>query len=195
MTRRERGQVLPLLAVVIVVAGLACLAAGRVGGAAVARAQAVTAADAAALAGAASGRSAAARLGAANGGRVTGFEQRGSDARVEVELGGAHAAARARRSGSGSGGQGGPAPALRAALARAAQLLGGPVPTVAPGSATRQPGDAATRHQRGLAVDVPGPFVAALAAVAYQAGLCQPYPDSHPNHFQLCAPGRSAAPG
>lgn len=193
MSRRERGQVLPLLAVVILVAGLACLAAGRVGGAAVARAQAVTAADAAALAGAASGPRAAARLGGANGGRVTRFEQRGSEARVEVELGGAHAAARARRSGSGS--QGGPAPALRAALARASQLLGGPVPTVAPGSAGRQPGDAAIRHQRGLAVDVPLPFVAPLAAVAAQAGLCQPYPESHPGHFQLCAPGRTAAPG
>ena len=55
--------------------------------------------------------------------------------------------------------------------------------------------DAAVRHQRGLAVDVPLPFVAALAGVAAHAGLCQPYPESHPSHFQLCAPGRNAASG
>ncbi|MGH9177406.1 MAG: pilus assembly protein TadG-related protein, partial [Acidimicrobiales bacterium] len=101
MARHERGQVLPLLTVVIVMAGLVCLAAGRLGGAAVARAQAVTAADAAALAGAAAGEGDARRAAAANGGRLTGYQAAGNDARVEVELGPAQAAARARRSGGG----------------------------------------------------------------------------------------------
>lgn len=188
MTERERGQVVPLLAVVIVAAGAVCLVAGRLGGAAVARAQAVTAADAAALAGAAAGRSEAGTAAVANGGRLTRYEQVGADARATVAVGPARAVARARRSGDGRAGV---APALRAALARAAQLLDGPVPTVDPEPA-HQTGDAAARHRRGLAVDVPGSFVSRLAPVAAQAGLCQPYPESHPGHFQLCPPEGAA---
>lgn len=191
MDEREHGQVLPLLTVVMVLAGLVCLAAGRLGGAAVARAQAVTAADAAALAGAGEGRQAAARTASANGGRLTGYEQLGSDTRVRVALGGARATARARAAAGGDDGSGpGPAPALRAALARAAQLLGTAVPVVPPpaprADLARLPGDAAARHERGLAVDVPSSFVARLVAVARQAGLCQPYPETHPVHFELC---------
>ncbi|MGQ0520458.1 MAG: hypothetical protein ACT4PX_04795 [Actinomycetota bacterium] len=189
MTERERGQVVPLLAVVIVAAGAVCLVAGRLGGAAVARAQAVTAADAAALAGAAAGRSEAAGAAVANGGRLTRYEQVGGDARAAVAVGPARAVARARR--SGGGGRAGVAPALRAALARAEQLLGGPVPAVDPGPA-RHTADAAARHRRGLAVDVPGWFVPRLAPVAAQAGLCQPHPESHPGHFQLCPPAGAA---
>ena len=182
----ERGQVLPLLTLVILLAGLACLLAGKLGGAAVARAQATTAADAAALAGAAAGAEAATRAAAANGGRVTTYATFGTDARVDVEVEDAHASARARR----SGGErpvpdGGLAPAMRAALARAGQLLGRPVPVV-PSAATGEPGDAASRHRQGLAVDVPAAFVPTLAPVASGAGLCQPYPAVHPDHFQLC---------
>src|SRR5438128_2221470 len=55
----ERGSVLPLVAVGILVAGGAVLLLGRMGTAAVDRASARTAADAAALAGAAEGRAAA----------------------------------------------------------------------------------------------------------------------------------------
>lgn len=188
MTERERGQVVPLLAVVIVASGAVCLMAGRLGGAAVARAQAVTAADAAALAGAGAGRSEAAEVAAANDGRLTAFEEAGPDARATVTVGPAGAVARARRSGSGSGsGRGAAAPALRAALARAAQLLGVPVPVTA-SDHERHPGDGEARHRRGLAVDVQEPTVPALAEVGPRAGLCQPYPDSHPSHFQLCPP-------
>ncbi|MER3452635.1 MAG: hypothetical protein C4344_02855, partial [Acidimicrobiia bacterium] len=50
---REQGQVLPLVALVVVLSGIAAVWVGRVGGAAVQRARARTAADAAALAGAA----------------------------------------------------------------------------------------------------------------------------------------------
>jgi len=183
---RERGQVLPLVTLVIVVAGLVCLAAGRLGGAAVARAQAATAADAAALAGAAAGRNAAVEVARANGGTVTGYREVGAEARVEVELGRATATARARAAGGGGGGGDGPAPAMRAALSRVAQLLGRNVPVVAPPPGTAQPGDAGARHERGLAVDVPATFVAALAPVASGAGLCQPYPTVHPVHFEVC---------
>lgn len=187
----ERGQVLPLTAVMIVLAGVVCLAAGKLGGAAVARAQATTAADAAALAGAAAGQAAAREAAGANGGRLTAFDQLGPDARVEVELGQASATARARRTGGGGGPAGGPgqagvAPAMRAALARAAQLVGRTVPLSGAPPGTALPGDAAARHGRGLAIDVAPSFVATLSLVAAGAGLCQPYPESHPVHFELC---------
>ena len=70
MWRRERGSVAPLLAVLVVAAGAAALGLGRIGGAAVARAQARTAADAAALAGAADGEQAARAIATANGARL-----------------------------------------------------------------------------------------------------------------------------
>lgn len=181
----ERGQVLPFLTLLIVLAGLACLVAGKLGGAAVARAQAATAADAAALAGAAAGPEAAGRAAAANGGRITSYATLGTDARVDVDLGGAHAAAQARRTRAARPGADGElAPAMRAALARAAQLVGRPVPVVSP--LAGEPGDAGARHAQGLAVDVPASFLPALAPVAAGAGLCQPYPAAHPHHFQLC---------
>lgn len=188
MRRREHGQVLPLLTVVVVVAGMVSLAAGRVGGRAVEEAQAATAADAAALAGAAAGVDAAAAAAEANGARLTRVETAGADTRASVSLGGgAVASARARRSSSGAD-QGVAAPALRAALARAAQLAGRPVPTVPPAPGGPAPGDSAARHARGLAVDVPPSFVPALLPVATGAGLCRPHPETHPTHFELCPP-------
>lgn len=185
----ERGQVLPLVAVVVVAAGAVCLAAGRLGGAAVDRARAVTAADAAALAGAVAGADAAQALAAANGARLTGFERSGPEARATVALGAARAAARARAVGSAGevAADLGPAPGLRAALARAAQLLGVPVPLTAVRVGVGEPGpEQEGRHRAGLAVHVPAPFVTRLAAVAAGAGLCRPAPDDHPVHFELC---------
>lgn len=181
----ERGQVLPLVALMVVGAGLACLVLGRLGGAAVARAQAVTAADAAALAGAAGGRSAAKVSASANGARITEFEELGLDTRVEVELGGARASARARRWPTAPPVPGGMAAGLRAAVARAEQLLGRAVPVVRPAAGDR----ALARHRAGLAIDVPDWFVARLAPVASEAGMCQPQAESHPVHFELCAHG------
>ncbi|HSH61207.1 MAG TPA: pilus assembly protein TadG-related protein [Acidimicrobiales bacterium] len=93
----EGGQTLPVVALMIVVMGLGCLGLGRIGGAAVARAQAVTAADAAALAGAADTKEAAASAARWNGARLVSFEELGSDVRVRVERAGARASARARR--------------------------------------------------------------------------------------------------
>jgi hypothetical protein len=176
--RGERGQVLPLIALIMVVAGLAVVAIGKMGGAAVDRAQAATAADAAALAGAAEGKDAARALAEANGGRLAGYEEVGDDARVRVEVGDAVAPARARREGgggepwSGAGIRRGVAPAMAAALVRAGQLLGGPVPVVevvAPG----------------LEVRVAAGFAERLAALGAGAGLCQPAP-ADPMRFGLC---------
>ncbi|HVE45975.1 MAG TPA: pilus assembly protein TadG-related protein [Acidimicrobiales bacterium] len=181
----ERGQVLPLVAVMVVAAGVGCLVLGRLGGAAVARAQAVTAADAAALAGAAAGRDAARVSAKANGARMTRYEELGLDVRVEVELGGARASARARRRPPVPTGPAGVAPGLRAALARAEQILGRPVPVVRP--AAGDPGRA--HHLSGLAVDVAPWVVARLAPMASQAGLCRPHPQAHPVHFELCPHG------
>ena len=67
MRRGEKGSTVPLLAVLVLVAGGAIVLLGRIGGAAVDRASARTAADAAALAGAAEGRAAAASVATARG--------------------------------------------------------------------------------------------------------------------------------
>ncbi|HEX2064397.1 MAG TPA: pilus assembly protein TadG-related protein [Acidimicrobiales bacterium] len=98
MRRRsgDGGQILPLMAVVIVLAGLACLVTGRIGAAAVSRARAVTAADSAALAGAAAGLEAARSAAESNGARLVDYRQLGTDTRVEVEVNEARATARAR---------------------------------------------------------------------------------------------------
>ena len=205
----QGGQVLPLMTVVIVVVGAVCVVLGRIGGAAVARAQAVTAADAAALAGAAGGREAAAAAAGWNGGLLVGYEEIGTETRVRVELGGARAGARARREPPpslvvGGASEEGLTPAMRTALARAGALLGGAVP-VTSGFRSRAeqaalyanrasnpypvavPGT--SRHETGQAVDVPVSFVPRLLSVAAQVGLCQPYPRTDPVHFELCARG------
>ena len=202
--RRERGSVLPLVALMMALAGGAALLLGRVGGAAVSRAGARTAADAAALAGAVDGEEAARQVAAANGAEVLRYERLGMDARVTVRLGPAEAVGRARRASSSSavgGDPGGLAPALLAAIARAEHLLGERVPIT---SGYRSPGAQAalyarrhenpypvappgsSMHERGLAIDVPPSFVARLRSVGRAAGLCQPYPDADPIHFELC---------
>lgn len=206
MQDREQGQVLPFAALAVVIVGGLLFGLGRMGGQAVAAARARSAADMAALAAAAEGKAAASELARANGARLTGFESAGSDVRVRVEVDGAAASARARRAGpslDASGGRAGLAPALVAALARAEQLLGRPVPVT---SGYRSPAQQAalyarrfanpfpvappgsSLHERGLAVDVPESFVPTLLAVAPQAGLCQPLPRTDPVHFELCRP-------
>ena len=210
MQRSERGSATPFVVVAMVTAGALALQIGRLGGAAAARAKAQTAADASALAGAADGREAARALAEANGARLVEYEELGSDARVVVELGPATARGRARREGwNGDGpGQGsrgtspnGLAPAMVAALARAEQLLGRPVPVTSGfRSAAAQQALWANRasnlfpvaapgtsmHERGLAVDVPLSFVPELARVAPGAGLCHPFPKADPVHFEVC---------
>jgi hypothetical protein len=97
----------------------------------------------------------------------------------------------------------------RVALARAEGLLRQPVP-VTSGFRTRAqqqtlyaqrakspflvvpPGTSA--HERGLAIDVPQAFVPRLLQVSAQVGLCHPYPDTDPIHFEVCPPPPSDHP-
>jgi hypothetical protein len=205
MHRNQRGSTLPFVALAIVMAGLSIVLLGRVGAAATARAGARNAADAAALAGAASGRTAAAELATANGAVLLDYKEIGLDTEVRVRVGPAEAVGRAQRSGEREGAGAGPtkglAPAMRAALARAEQLLGRPVPITSGFRSTQAqaalydsrganpypvapPGS--SMHERGLAIDVPADFVPTLLAVAPKAGLCQPYPSDDPIHFEVC---------
>lgn len=210
MDAPERGQVAPLLALFAVAVGLAALGLGRFGAQAVDHARARTAADAAALAAAAAhgveGETAARHAAAANGASVDTYEAAGADVRVRVTAGAGTASARARSSGTPALGTSpapapGLAPALRAAVARAAQVLGEPVPVTSGfRSATDQrrlwAGRAANRypvapprtsmHERGLAIDVPLTLAERLAAVSDRTGLCRPFPNRDPVHFELC---------
>ena len=168
MSSSERGQVVPLLAAVIVFAGLAILALAHLGGGAVDRAQARRAADAAALAGAAEGEGAASRLADANAASLSRYSTSGNDTEVVVRLGDARAIAKARREGGGLGLRpGDPAPALRAALARATQLLG------------HRP---AIVRARGVTVDLTPAGYSELAPRAVEAGLCP----SGVNQMRVC---------
>ena len=208
----ERGSMAPLVALVVVLAGAACLVLGRLGGVATATARAQTAADAAALAGAADGPDAARALARANGARVARLDVDGDAVEVAVVVGDDVAAVARARSGEVAGGDAGPGvggtaarvgldPALLEALRRAEELLGVPVP-ITSGWRSRaeqqrlhddrgsnpypvaRPG--MSTHERGRAIDVPRAFAERLAAVAARAGLCRPWPETDPIHFELC---------
>ncbi|MEM9610577.1 MAG: M15 family metallopeptidase, partial [Actinomycetota bacterium] len=131
--------------------------------------------------------------------------QDGDRFRVITSVGEAHGAATARRIDpppiGGTGARAGLAPAMLAALARADELLGVPVPIT---SGYRSIADqqrlwdnrhtnpypvarpGRSRHHAGLAVDVPSAFVPRLLGVAAQSGLCQPLPQTDPIHFEIC---------
>ena len=91
----DRGQALPLLAAVLVVAGVVALVVADLGVAAVERAKARTAADAAALAGAAEGESAARHVAEANDATLVSFVADGMFVEVVVRSGRATARATA----------------------------------------------------------------------------------------------------
>ncbi|MGI8662212.1 MAG: hypothetical protein ACR2LQ_03255 [Acidimicrobiales bacterium] len=97
--RAEQGQVLPIVAVIVLVAVGAALVLVRLGVRASDQAKAQTAADAAALAGAVEGRAAAQQLAAANGSTLVSFEDVAGGVRVTVRVGDAVASARADRTG------------------------------------------------------------------------------------------------
>lgn len=211
----DRGQVtilsttgLALLAVLLV--ALATLGRGLVD-----RAQARTAADAAALAGAAEGEQTAREVAAANHAEVRRYDVVDGAVLVQVAVGRIDAYARARRipevappmrafaggPTTGSGKRAGLSPDLLAALERADRLLGTPVP-IASGLRSRAQQQAlwdrrstnrypvarpgTSHHETGRAVDVPRGFVPRLLAVAGAAGLCQPMPRTDPVHFEVC---------
>jgi hypothetical protein len=91
----ERGQALPLLVAVLVVAAVVALVVADLGVAAVERAKARTAADAAALAGAAGGEGAARQMAGANGGQLVSFVVDGLVVEAVVRYGRATARATA----------------------------------------------------------------------------------------------------
>src|SRR4051812_14569551 len=97
--RVEAGQLLPLYALVVLVACVAMLLLVRLGVVAAHRAHARTAADAAALAGVAEGRDAAEQVAAANGAVLESFDAEGDEVEVRVRVGNSHPRARARREG------------------------------------------------------------------------------------------------
>lgn len=202
--RAERGSTVPLVALLVVMAGGLCLLLGRLGGVANAAATAQTAADAAALAGAAEDEAAARSLARSNGGRVVAYDEDGDEVQVAVRVGTRSARARATTSGRSArpgGSIGGLAPELEAALDRAATLLGRPVPVTSGWRSyaeqqrlydrrgsnrypVARPGT--SEHERGRAVDVPLAFADRLAAVAPRVGLCRPWPENDPVHFEVC---------
>ena len=101
---RDRGQVAPLMVVMLLVLTVAVAATVEIGRFLDESARARTAADAAALAGAAAGRTEAAALAAANGGRLLFYaeQEAGGDfdallVTVEVQVGRASQTARAER--------------------------------------------------------------------------------------------------
>lgn len=91
-----RGQVVPLMAVVLLLAAGLAVGVVHVAGAAGRRAAASAAADAAALAGAADGRAAAEAVAAANDARLVAYRQEGTEVEVEVVRADVRATARAR---------------------------------------------------------------------------------------------------
>jgi hypothetical protein len=166
--KNERGQVVPLLSGFIVFFGLAVIALAHLAGGAVDRAEAKRAADVAALAGAAEGNEAATRFARANAASLTDYDRDGEDTSVEVHYGDARAVSKAHLDGGGQSQKpGDPAPSLRAALARAAQILG------------HQPG---VVRASGYVVDLTPSGYAELAPRASEAGLCA----SGPNQMRVC---------
>lgn len=206
----DQGQAVPLAAAMLAFVAMALVALVPVGRALAERAQARTAADAAALAGAAGGEPAARELAEANGGRLLELDAEGDEVVVRVQVGGVDAYARARgtprvtadRADAAPGGdRTGLAPAMLAALARADSLLGRPVEVVS-GLRTRAEQEELWRrhhtnpypvarpgtsdHERGVAIDVPRHLAEELAAIGPAVGLCRPLPESDPVHFVLC---------
>jgi D-alanyl-D-alanine carboxypeptidase/Putative Flp pilus-assembly TadE/G-like len=206
----DGGQIVPLAAALVALCCVALLALAPVARALDDRAQARTAADAAALAGAAAGERTAREVAGANGADLLEIERNGDDVVVQVRVGEVEAYARARATrrpvdAGGTAGAGGRrsglAPAMLAALARADGLLGRPV-TVVSGLRSRSQQEALWRrratnpypvarpgtsdHERGLAIDVPRAEVGDLLRVARAAGLCQPLPVTDPIHFIVC---------
>lgn len=92
---RDDGQAVPLIAALVVMAGVLVLGLGALAGDVVDAARARSAADAAALAGIRGGRPAADALAGRNGAALTSWQQVGDDVVVTVRVGGATATARA----------------------------------------------------------------------------------------------------
>ena len=183
----QRGQIVPLLALVVVAIGGLVFGLARFGAVTAQSARAQAAADAAALAGAAESREMAEAVANDNGAGVVTYDVQGSEVEVRTRVGDVWAVARARRTGGGRGVTGwvgsstaaGDASRLhrdvRSALEAAARLLRQPVP-IAGGA--------------GRAVDVPRTFAARLATVAPRVGLCRLTHAADPVRFVPCQSSR-----
>lgn len=171
------------------------------------RSRADRVAAAAAGAGAMDGPEAAWLAATASGATLVAFDVNGPDAVVTVDVAGVRAVGRARRkvdsglSGGGGAGREGLAPELAAAVARADQLLGRPLPiTSGLRSTARQAALFAARasnpfpvappglskHESGQAIDVRLDVATQLGGLSAQTGLCRPYPLTDPVHFERC---------
>ena len=93
--RREHGQTLPLIALVIVLIAATLVVIGRVGGLVVDRSRAHAAADAAALAAIHGGRPAAVEVATRNHGTLVSYVEQNGSVEVRVRVGRATALARA----------------------------------------------------------------------------------------------------
>lgn len=172
--RGERGQAAPLMAAVVVLVGMLALLTVGVAAAAVERARARTAADAAALAGAAGDRSSAAVLAVENGGALESYvEAPGGDVEVVVRVGRARATARARAEGRpGAAAERGIVDALGALSER----IGRPVDVV-----RVRPG--------GAGVELDPHDLAEIDRFGADVGLCRPSPAADPELVARCSPG------
>ncbi|MCP3935829.1 MAG: hypothetical protein GY708_10705 [Actinomycetia bacterium] len=199
----ERGSVSIVMVAVVAVAALMLAGVSRVGDDAVSAARARVGADAAALAAAQDGDTSARRVAAADRVELVSVLSARNEVTVVVSVDGHQAVATAKRVlfARETGERQGLAPAMLAALARVDELLGSPVPVVSgyrsPAHQQRlwdvrqsnpypvaRPGT--SRHELGLAVDVPLSFVSRLVEIASTAGLCHPLPVDDPVHFIVC---------
>ncbi len=195
--RGERGQTMPLLVVIVTVAIGASSAVALLGARAGRLARAQSAADAVALAGV-SDPTSVEPVSRASGVGVLELDAGADRLRAVVDMDGARAEATALRPRSDLAGL---QPVMIAAIRAAEALLGEPVPVVS-GFRTRAeqqwlwdhrherqypvapPGT--SRHELGLAVDVPWWVAGRLAQVGPRAGLCRPLPVTDRVHFELC---------
>ncbi|MDH3753978.1 MAG: M15 family metallopeptidase [Acidimicrobiia bacterium] len=198
--RHERGQVVPLLVVVIASSVGLVMVVGALGERATRHARTQTAADATALAAATGDAAGAADVAAANGAVIEVIEDRDGHVEVAVSIGDITrvAAAEAIR-----GDLAGLAPAMIAAIRTTEGVLERPIPISSGYRTTAEqqwlwdhrdenplpvapPGT--SLHEQGLAIDVPANFAALLAVVGPNTGLCRPLPVRDPVHFELCRP-------
>jgi hypothetical protein len=186
---RDEGQATPLLAAGVGLVAMMLLILGPVGRVVTDRAQARTAADAAALAGAAEGEAEARAVAEANDAEIVDYRELDDEVVVAAEVRGVQAWSRARRvvvaipHGGGVPGEAGPAspgtgdraglaPAMLTALAEAERLLGRSVPiTSGYRSPERQRQLWENRHNNPFPVAPPG-------ASLHERGLAVDVPSS-----------------
>ena len=195
--QQQRGQSVPATALVLwAIAGVGLVLA-LLGGRVADRARAQAGADAAALAGSID-PALVGPLAATNGARVVGQQQTADGVRVTVQVGDMVATAQAMADRPAWVGL---QPEVRRAIARAEAILGYEIPIV---SGYRSPAEqqrlwnnrhtnpypvaapGTSRHERGLAIDVPLATAVALAPLSSRTGLCQPLPTTDPVHFVSC---------